>query len=204
MGGITAYRRGALEGQEQLRTRATEDAARQRQEEQDRLAAMYRQIESRLAERRQGAQEEQFKAEGPMREALARQREAAADKAKRAPDPGTRLIATAGGQEIVPNVPGQTFGPRPVSRGGGGGGTSAEQRLYQQIQQEARQRLARHDARLRSDRTYRRAVQGDPTRQRDESTEFNAVVNDRFRRGEVTQEQRDRWLPAVSPYGPRP
>jgi len=196
MGGIAAYRRGALQGDELSRERAAEEAARARQAEQDKRAALYQQLEQSLAEKR-------FEAEGPGREALASQRRATAAKYLREPELKTRLISTVGGQEIVRDVPG-VFGPRP--RGTGGGGSqSAEQRQYQQILAEARNRVARHDARKQRDSRYRREVRAGRVPERDEDSEFRAVVGLRFARGELTTAERDRLLGTpVSPYGPRP
>jgi hypothetical protein len=67
MGGITAYRRGALQGNEQNREIAAAEAARVRQAKQDELAAMYQQMESNLAERRQKGTEAQNLEENRLR-----------------------------------------------------------------------------------------------------------------------------------------
>jgi hypothetical protein len=67
MGGITAYRRGALQGNEQNREIAAAEAARMRQAKQDELAAMYQQMESNLAERRQKGTEAQNLEENRLR-----------------------------------------------------------------------------------------------------------------------------------------
>ena len=62
MGGITAYRRGALQGQEQNRELAAAEQARQRQKEQDEQTALYREVESNLANRRLDIDERRAKA----------------------------------------------------------------------------------------------------------------------------------------------
>jgi len=117
-------------------------------------------------------------------------------------------VPTAGG--VLPydkrtGMAGMPIGALPPrgtgSRGGlnVGGGMAAEQRLYQQIQMEARARLARHDARLRTDYRYRRDVQEGKTPARDENTEINAVIQNRFARGELTSSQKDRLLGGATP-----
>ena len=209
MGGITAYRRGALQGQEQNREIAAAEQARQRQKEQDEQTALYREVESNLARRAQTQREKEYTGGEALRAADVAATNALAVSRKNPRRP-TRVIAEAGRQILVyadTGEPVEEYGPRPRS-GGGGGFSSADQRLYQQIQAEAHQRYMNHTARMGSgaagDRTYRRRVQNDPRLEKTEETETNAVINDRFRRGLLTTAQRDRFLggaPApVNPY----
>jgi len=92
------------------------------------------------------------------------------------------------------------------TRSGGDAGSVTPQ-VYQQIVAEARGRLSRWDAQLRAPTGYRlrRKIESGEIQSKDETTEFNAIVRERFQRGELTTTQRDRLLGgggAVPPVAP--
>ena len=85
LGGVTAYRRGAMQGQAANREQASADQARQRQMEQDKQQALYRQLESDLNLRQQKERESQFAQGASLRNAQLETEKAEAIQRRRPP-----------------------------------------------------------------------------------------------------------------------
>ena len=83
LGGVTAYRRGAMQGQAANREQASADQARQRQAEQDKQLALYKQLEADLNLRQQKAEESQWAEGAPVRAANESALNALAEQRKR-------------------------------------------------------------------------------------------------------------------------